>query len=68
MVARGLRSRWHMLPMICRRDGHALEKPPGNPDGPNPNDPIEGPKGADPGPNAEPTWTPERESEPVTVE
>lgn len=56
-----------MLPINCRRDENDLQRPPPS-EAPNPNEPIEGPKGADPGPSPEPQWTPERESEPVLVQ
>jgi hypothetical protein len=56
-----------MTPEIqCRREGHDPQRNPPSPDVPDPNDPIEGPRGAEPVPDADAHWTPERESTPVT--
>jgi hypothetical protein len=55
-----------MTPAICRRDGHDPQRNPPPPDVPDPNAPIETPHGAEPGPDADPHWTPERETTPIT--
>ncbi len=50
-------------PLRLRREGHDPSPP--RPDEPEPNDPIETPKGADPGPDPDAPHAPEPESTPV---
>jgi hypothetical protein len=52
-----------MTPLILRRDEPSRNPPPG--EAPDPNDPIETPRGADPAPGPEEPSPPERETTPI---
>lgn len=53
--------------IIARREGHDAQRtPPGSGDQPDPNEPLDEPKGAEPAPGPEEAWSPARETEPVT--
>jgi hypothetical protein len=55
-----------MTPEIeLRREGHDPQRDPASPDVPDPNDPIETPMGAEPGPDPDAPHAPVPESTPV---